>query len=190
MRVIRQLAAFGVIAAMLGTFGGCMPEYETRTPALYTQYALETESSDGVHCFYDCLRWSGEAQRDTCLSQCDGVAVNVTREPCTPDAPRLCTYEPVPPAASMPGDDGSEVSAAIIGGIFKLASAALEHAGDCDHERAPASARPASASGRTAHREPERHREPAVSRATPDRRSYVVERPRPDPPRKPRTPST
>jgi len=171
MRVIRRLAAFGAMTAMLGTFGGCMPECETRTPALYTQYALESESSDSVHCFYDCLRLSGEAQRDTCLSQCDGVAVNVTREPCTPDAPRLCTYEPVPRAATMPGDDGSELAAAIIGGIFKVASAAL-------------------VSGRTAHRAPERHHESTASRAKPDRRSYVVERPRPDPQRKPRTPPT
>src|SRR4051812_29357638 len=158
MRAIRQLAGFGAIAAMLGTFGGCVPECETKTPALYTQYSLERESSAGVHCFYDCLRSLDDAQRDTCLEQCDGVAVNVTREPCTPDAPRLCTYESVPPAAPLPGEDGSEIAAAIIGGIFKLAIGAVTRDGD-DHERASA----APASEKTAHGEP-RHA-PAVSRA-------------------------
>lgn len=183
MREIRRLAGAGILAAVLGTLGGCIPEGETKTPALYTQYALERESSDSVHCFYDCLRSVDEAQRDTCLEQCDGVAVNVTREPCTPDAPRLCTYESVPRAAPMPGDDGSDVAAAIIGGIFKLAIAAVTHDGD-DHERASA----APATERTAHREPARHREPA--HATPERRGYAVERPRPEPHHKPRAPST
>ena len=125
MRAIRRLAAFGTTAALLGTLGGCIPATETQTPALYTQYSLERESSDGVHCFYDCLRSLDETERDTCLEQCDGMAVNVTREPCSPEAPRLCTYEAVPPAAPLPGSDGSEVAAAIIGGIFKVASAAF-----------------------------------------------------------------
>src|SRR6476659_5841617 len=117
MRATPRLFALGASAILFSTLGGCIPERDT-TPALYTQYSLsEPESSDGVHCFYDCLRSTDEAQRETCLSACDGMAVNVTREPCATPAPRLCTYERIAGPTSTPDDDRADVAAAIIGGI-------------------------------------------------------------------------
>jgi hypothetical protein len=186
MRATPRVFALGAAAVLFSSLGSCIPERDT-TPALYTQYSLaEPESSDGVRCYYDCLRWPDEAKRETCLSTCDGIAVNVTREPCDESAPRLCTYERMPGPASTPDDDGSNVAAAIIGGIFKVAIMAVTSAGDGDHERAHASA----PSEVAAHREPTRHHEPATSRSARDPRRYVVERPRPVPRPSTRAPST
>ena len=175
-------------AALLSTLGGCIPERDT-TPALYMQYSIADPASlDSAHCFNECLRWPVGAERETCLSNCDGVATNVTAEPCTPPAPNLCTYVPAVVTPDAAADDDSNAAAAIIGGIFKLALAAVTEPGDHDDQRSHAHTRRALEPA--THHEPSPHHEPATARAAQDKRHYVVERPRPEPRRPPRAPST
>ena len=120
----------------------CAPE--PRMPNVYAQYALaDPTSPEDVACWDRCVRWGKSDERKVCLSNCDGVVVTRTEEPCAMNDLRFCTYANVsPPAPSEQEttDDGS--GAAVVGKIIELVFSAVTHSGADDDEADYATPRP------------------------------------------------